>query len=66
MANDSIRAVTQDLPDVGSDIGGFMGNLGPGVVKFIFTMGIAGGIIFIIYGIYEVVVKSIKGTGKRR
>ena len=41
----AISDTTAGLPDVGTDIGGFMSGLAPGLVDFLFNLGIAVGII---------------------
>ena len=66
MTNSSLGQTTADLPQVGSDIGGFLTGIAPGLVSFIFMLGIAVGIIGIIGGIVYVVKSSVsKGHGRK-
>jgi len=52
----SLNQTTSQLPQVGSDVGGFLSGLSPGLIDFIFNMAIVGGII----GIFIAVVAVIK------
>jgi len=48
------------MPALGSDIGDFLGNLAPGVGKFIIVIGIFGGIVSIIAAIVTVIIMVVK------
>lgn len=50
----------EGLPDLGSDLGGFMQNLAPGVGAFLLIMGVFLGIVGIIGGIAYVIVNFVK------
>jgi len=54
----------EGLPEFGTDLGGFLSNLAPGVGKFIITLGIFGGILGIIGAIVFVIVVMVKGATK--
>ena len=56
ISNDTL----QGLPQVGSDLGGFLTNLAPGVGAFIIIMAILGGIGALIYAIVSVVQRKMK------
>ena len=47
------------LEDFGSDLGGFLQNLAPGVGIFILLMGIFGGVGAIVYAIVGVIRKGV-------
>jgi len=51
----ALNDTTSTLPQVGTDIGGFMSGLAPGLIDFVFNMAIIGGIIGIFYAIVMVV-----------
>lgn len=55
----ALENTTQGLPQVGSDIGGFLSGLSPGLVDFLFTMGIALGIIGIIGAIIYLIKRYV-------
>jgi len=48
------------LPDVGTDTGTFLGNLAPGLGKFILIMGVFVGIVGIITAIIYIIKNKIK------
>ena len=54
--------VIEGLPNVGSDIGGFMKNLAPGVGAFIIILGVFGGVGMLIYGVVGMIKGKIDGT----
>ena len=56
----ALNDTTQALPQVGSDVGGFLTGLAPGLVEFIFNLAIIGGVVGIFYGIVAVVKKYAK------
>lgn len=47
------------MPQLGSDLGDFLGNLGPGLGKFMLILGIFGGIVAILGGIFWVIKKAV-------
>ena len=47
------------LTEFGTDLGGFLTNLAPGVVAFVFVLAVVGGLIGIFAGIAFVIKKSI-------
>lgn len=59
LENDTLEG----LPSMGTQLGEFMGNLAPGLGKFILILGIFVGIAAIILGIVVVIKKS---TGHRK
>ena len=54
----------EGLPTMGSDLGDFLGNLVPGIGKFILILGLFVGIVAIIYGLVSVIVLFVKKNGK--
>ena len=56
IANDTL----QGLPQIGSDVGGFLTNLAPGVGAFIIIMGVFGGVASIVFAIVSVVRRRIR------
>jgi len=50
----------EGLPQVGSDTGTFLGNLAPGLGKFILIMGVFVGIVGIIAGIIYVIKNKVQ------
>ena len=54
----ALNDTTSTLPAVGSDIGGFLTGLAPGLVDFIFNLAIIGGVV----GIFVAIVLIIKKT----
>jgi len=52
----ALNDTTAALPAVGSDIGGFLSGLAPGLIDFVFNLAIVGGVI----GIFAAVVLIIK------
>ena len=58
--DNSIRQTTQELPGMGSDIGGFIGNMGIGVVKFIFSIGLVLGLMSIILLMPKIINNYVK------
>lgn len=49
----------EGMPELGSDLGDFMGNLAPGLGKFLLTMGIFLGIVGILAGVFYIIKKSV-------
>jgi len=47
------------LSDLGTDLGGFLSNVAPGVGTFIIVMGIFGGIAAIVYAVATLIKKKI-------
>ena len=56
IANDTLAG----LPQVGTDIGGFLTNLAPGLGAFIIIMGVLGGVGAIIYAVVTMVKRKIR------
>lgn len=54
IANDTLEG----LPELGSDVGDFMGNLAPGLFKFILLMGLGVAIVGVIVAVIFVVRKK--------
>ena len=55
----------EGLPQLGTDVGDFMGNLAPGLGKFILILGIFVGIVGILGAIFLIMKKvTMKGSGK--
>lgn len=61
IANDTFEG----LPALGSNLGGFMLNLAPGLVALIFVLAVVGGLVAIFYSVAGVIGKSV-GGGHRR
>ena len=48
------------LPSIGNDTGNFLGNLAPGLGKFIIVLAVFGGIGAVIYAVIYLVKKKVK------
>jgi hypothetical protein len=54
-----LEEISGGIPSMGTNVGGFLSNLAPGVGAFIIIMAILGGIGALIYGIVDVVKKKM-------
>ena len=59
----NISAEITGLSGFGTDLGGFLTNLAPGVIAFVFILAIIGGLISILGAIVFVIKKAIKTKG---
>jgi hypothetical protein len=55
ISNDTLEGMSS----MGTQIGDFLSNLAPGIFKFTLLLGIAGGIVAIIYAVVTAVTKKI-------
>lgn len=60
MASVIDNTTLEGLPALGTQLGDFLGNLGPGMLKFLIVVGIATGVAGIIYAIITVIKSKIK------
>ena len=60
MANAISSDTLEGLPQVGSDVGGFLTNLAPGVGAFIIIMGVFSGVASIVFAIVSVVRSRVR------
>ena len=56
----AINESISGLSDLGTDLGGFLSNVAPGVGTFIIVMGIFGGIAAIVYAVATLIKKKIQ------
>lgn len=54
------------LPALGTNLGGFMRNLAPGIVAIIFVLGIIGGICMIFYATSDSIRNSVQTAMRRK
>ena len=57
IANDTFEG----LPSLGSNIGGFLTNLVPGVIAFVFALAVIGGVVAIFMAIAKKIGGSVGG-----
>jgi len=56
----SLTSATQDLPQVGQDIGDFMSNTAPGITNFILNISIIGLVISLIIILSTIIMRGLK------
>jgi len=56
----AVNETITGLGDLGTDLGGFLENMAPGVGIFVLLLGLFGGISAIIYAIVAVVKRKIQ------
>lgn len=61
IANDTLEG----LPALGTDLGDFMGNLAPGVGKFILILAIFGGIVGIFAALFFIIRAAVRKSRSR-
>ena len=59
-SNTTLTDTTGQLPQVGSDLGGFLTNVSPGVVGFVFLIAIVSGILGLIAAVIFVIRAAMK------
>ena len=62
----AINESVDGLAELGTDLGGFMTNVTPGVLNFIIPLAIVGGIIAIFAAFATVIILAVKGFGKMK
>lgn len=60
--NDSVSGLTE----LGTDLGGFMTNVTPGVLSFVIPIAIVGGILAIFAAFAAVIIVAVRGFGKMK
>jgi len=55
----AVNDTVSGLSEFGTDLGGFLENLAPGVGIFVLLMGIFGGVTALIYGIVVLIKRKI-------
>lgn len=59
----SIADATVDLPTVGSDVGGFLGNLvSGGLASFLIILAIVGGLALLFTGLFKMIGGKVNGS----
>ena len=56
----AVNESVSGLSELGTDLGGFLENVAPGVGAFIIIMGVFGGIAAIIYAVATMIQKKIQ------
>ena len=55
----AINESISGLSDLGTDLGGFLSNVAPGIGSFIIIMGVFGGIAAIVYAVAQMIQRKI-------